>query len=539
MAAKPQNSARLHEWVPVDGALAALCFALALLLYIRTLAPSLLLGDSAEFQTLSFTLGMTHVTGYAVYLLLSRVFIAVVPAGDIAYRVNLFSAFTGALAASLLYLLGRTLAGWRIPALAAAGVLVVNKTFWWHAVIAERMTAAAALIGAVLLFLLLWRQSGKLRYLFAAGLLGGLSLGVHNTVALVAPAVLVYLFVTFRHRGEWIVSLCGALLGTGLALGAFFLVDAINPPSNYYDAVFRPSISLWNMTSAALATPLQRLGFMLSAGQFRQYMFNQPLNMLSAPASNYWQFFADSTPGNPVLEGLLMGLGFLAPIMRRWREGLLVLLAWLSMMAFILNYAIIDVFSFYVPTYILVLLAVCAGISALLDGAVWLVNHLGAGRWSPLAGNAVGLAVVIFLTWPAGYVIQAVQAGRIEFLNTIPTAYPADVYPYPLNQPDAPAEQARAIIGKLEDNAIVFTDWPTLYTLYYVAQVEQDRIGMSFHETNPQEGVTDLADSAVAYIDANLTERPIYVVNASHGVFLKYYRLIPIAPGFYRLAPKP
>ena len=46
----------------------------ALALYIRTLAPSLLWGDSAEFQTLSYTLGMTHPSGYMTQIMLGKLF---------------------------------------------------------------------------------------------------------------------------------------------------------------------------------------------------------------------------------------------------------------------------------------------------------------------------------------------------------------------------------------------------------------------------------------------------------------------------------
>ena len=62
----------------------------------------------------------------------------------------------------------------------------------------------------------------------------------------------------------------------------------------------------------------------------------------------------------------------------------------------------------------------------------------------------------------------------------------------------------------IEDNAIVFTDWDRAYGFYYVAHVLQGRTGMDFHETYPQEGVTQFADSAMHYIEANIETRPIY-----------------------------
>ena len=80
----------------IDTIIASLLGVAGLLLYIRTLAPTLLRGDSAEFQTLAKTLGMTHPTGYPVYLLVAKVF-TWLPVGNTAYRVTLFSAVCAAL----------------------------------------------------------------------------------------------------------------------------------------------------------------------------------------------------------------------------------------------------------------------------------------------------------------------------------------------------------------------------------------------------------------------------------------------------------
>src|ERR671918_1880816 len=99
-----------------DVLLAVLIGISALALYVRTLAPSLLWGDSAEFQTLSYTLGMTHPSGYMTQIMLGKLF-TYIPVDNIAYRVNLMSAFFGALAVADTYLIVRLLGGGRIPAL--------------------------------------------------------------------------------------------------------------------------------------------------------------------------------------------------------------------------------------------------------------------------------------------------------------------------------------------------------------------------------------------------------------------------------------
>ena len=75
-----------------DLLLATFLSLLSFALYIRTLVPTLLTADAAEFQTLSYTLGMTHPSGYTTYVFLGKLF-TLIPISNIAFRVNLMSAF--------------------------------------------------------------------------------------------------------------------------------------------------------------------------------------------------------------------------------------------------------------------------------------------------------------------------------------------------------------------------------------------------------------------------------------------------------------
>jgi hypothetical protein len=70
--------------------------------------------------------------------------------------------------------------------------------------------------------------------------------------------------------------------------------------------------------------------------------------------------------------------------------------------------------------------------------------------------------------------------------------------------------EASQVVNRIEENAIVFTDWDQAYGFYYASHVMQRRTNMYFHETYPQEGVTQFAESAVDYIEANIDTRPIY-----------------------------
>ena len=55
----------------------------ALVLYILTLAPSVMPGDYAEFQMSAAVLGVPHPTGYPFYIMLSKLF-TLLPFGDVA-----------------------------------------------------------------------------------------------------------------------------------------------------------------------------------------------------------------------------------------------------------------------------------------------------------------------------------------------------------------------------------------------------------------------------------------------------------------------
>lgn len=93
-------------------------------IYARTLFPGLVPNDGAEFQTLAYTLDHAHTTGYEVYMILARLFVFL-PVGEVAYRVNLFSAFMTGVTVTFLYLAAKTVSGSRWDAaLAAAGLAV-------------------------------------------------------------------------------------------------------------------------------------------------------------------------------------------------------------------------------------------------------------------------------------------------------------------------------------------------------------------------------------------------------------------------------
>src|SRR5438552_16007378 len=104
----PAESKSPGKYAPA--ALGVGVFLCAAALYVRTLAPSVMPGDYAEFQMCAAVLGVPHPTGYPLYVLLGKLF-TLLPAGDVAYRVNLSSAIYMAGAAGLTYAIAVRLIG--------------------------------------------------------------------------------------------------------------------------------------------------------------------------------------------------------------------------------------------------------------------------------------------------------------------------------------------------------------------------------------------------------------------------------------------
>ncbi|WKZ47071.1 MAG: DUF2723 domain-containing protein [Anaerolineales bacterium] len=511
-----------------DPVIALTLFIALLALYVRTLAPSLLFGDSAEFQTIASTLGIGHPTGYPVYILLAKLF-TFIPIHDVAYRVNLFSAFCAALTISLIYLILRKLGAWIIPALYGSLALALVPMFWKHATIAEIYTPSAACLAFIVFAVLHWKETNNLRWLFIAGLFGGLSLGIHTTVALAAPAILIYVLISPLPQGEGLgvrvrakPSMGGVLLGIAIFLSSFLLLDSINSPAGYYNTVVRPSLSVWDMTPANFDSPFERLSFLYFPPQFKGQLFavsfDQSLTRLTDFAVNAaWNLL-------PALLGIISLFIPRRGVPSRWREAVLLTLAFAAFLVFAVTYNVYDFYVFYIPALLILSIFIGLGISLVLE-AVALI---------PKLRNAIPVAL--------GMVILI--AGFQPSLSTITTSWQGRIPPwtddwesYLYQYPDARRLEAEEIVNQLEDNAILFTDWDYAYDFYYVAHVLQGRTGMSFHETYPQEDVYQLADSAVAYIEANIDTRPIYF-SERPSQLANQFKITRTGSGLFRIERK-
>jgi 4-amino-4-deoxy-L-arabinose transferase-like glycosyltransferase len=526
---RPTTSEDRSELTRWDTLLAAVVGLLSLALHIRTLVPGLLPGDSGEFQTMAILLGHTHPTGYPVYLALAKL-LTLLPIGEIAWRVNLFSALMAALTVAGVYAAGRLLTGHRAVAAASALALAVSPTFWSQAILAEVYTPGAAFLIWILVALLRWDATSRPCALFVAGLLGGLSLGVHMSVALLVPAVLVFVAVTLVAKRAAVsipMSLASALGGLALMFLTFLLLDWNSPTASYFQSVVEPSRSAWRLSAEQIDGPFDRLLFGWSARQFRSFMFADPIAVMPDLAGRYWENLPSELAW-PLI--VLAGIGAVGLSVRRPRAAALLLVALTTQWLCTFNYDIWDLYVFFIPSYVLLAVLAAAGLGVVVDIAIRLTSRWQDFRaWADMAAGILVLAVAV---WPIFRPrLDAVRQGSVAFTWD-------DLAEYPV-PPNRSSEDVQALLrlslADAPENAIVFLDWDMLYPSYYVAHIELGRTDLMFVETYPADDQDGLADSVLEFITTCQAEHPVFVSERLPELSAAGYHLAPLRVGPTRL----
>src|SRR5262245_34363365 len=191
--------------------------ALALAAYVPFTARDVTGEDAGHLATAAFELGIPHPPGYPLWCLLAHLAMQV-PVGEPCFRAALFS---GACVAAAAWLVAATLlrlGGGAAAAAAAALLLVASRTVASQAVVCEVYAMNVALLAALLLLYLRWRESPGPGRLAALAFTGALAASHHPTslVASVPIVAAVLLSRPFPLRSPR--ALAGAVRGILAAL---------------------------------------------------------------------------------------------------------------------------------------------------------------------------------------------------------------------------------------------------------------------------------------------------------------------------------
>ena len=234
--------------------------------------------------------------------------------------------------------------------------------------------------------------------------------GVHSTIGLMAPAVLLFVWLNrARWQGVWSAAILGAAAGLLAYVLIFAAIDQHAPPANIFNTVYASARSSRGLSQADLDNPLQRMLFLGSATQWREAMFADRGN-LSARLLDY----AHNLPRELAWPTLLLAATGL--VLMVWRESSLACLflsALLLQWGFSLTYQISDYAVFYIAGYLL--LALLAGY-----GAAGLAAGLARLPWAGgrQAAAVALLAIMALGIWPQiALYLPALRAGQVAFLG--------------------------------------------------------------------------------------------------------------------------
>jgi hypothetical protein len=177
-----------------------------LFIYLMTLAPSVTFFDSGEFITAIYSLGSAHSPGYPLFINYAKPF-TYLPFGNIAFRVNIATALSAAMACYGVYLLvSHMLAGEKLAtdenstrfckrtiALSAALTFAFSARLWLQSNHDKPYPLISFLSAMIFYLLLLWRDKYRTgedhpAYVYLGAFLWGLAFGAHQTMVLLLPS---------------------------------------------------------------------------------------------------------------------------------------------------------------------------------------------------------------------------------------------------------------------------------------------------------------------------------------------------------------
>lgn len=376
-------------------------FLFFLRLYGAMAAPELDWGDAGEAQLAAWTAGLSHPTGYPLFLMLGWLWShALAPLGIAPTRaITLLSATAGAATVALLLPTVLSLfqraalrlqTGWALLFACATAIFFgLSPTFWDQALRAEVYT-----LHILLLALLLWGLWRTPRWPMPwLALLYGIGLSHHRTMILWAPALLLWLWL--EEREAWqprrLLSLI-ALVALPQLSYLYIVWRGPHTPYLHQPLTPRQTLTLYDGSPRAFLEHITGTVFAADLG-LQQPFIERVASVWQLAEANLFSLL-------PIflLPALLLGL-----FPRRRGEqrvglppsdGLLLVGGALATLLFGLFYAIGDVEVMFLPVWLVAALLMAVGAGRLLYAtATWPAPM---GRWAAASARLlVGLMLVV------------------------------------------------------------------------------------------------------------------------------------------------
>lgn len=432
----------------------------SLILYLATLDGGVQPADSGEFQVVAATLGIAHPPGYPLYTMLGRLF-TLIPLASPATMTSLMSALAAAGTVGLVAAtVGRAArSGW--AALLSGLALAAIPTFWAQSVTTNIRSLTCLGCAGSLYALRRWQEQPTRSRLAVAAAVFGLGVTHHASLALLAPAALLFVLwvepAIWRQPHRWLLAI--AAVATPLLLFAYLPLRSLGQPA------FAPSL---------VRTWKELLDHVLARGFGGDMLYYRTLPELAVRGAVWLQIVRLEL--GPILPWATLAAALVAAWCKP-RLAVLCALIWLLNTLSALTYRAPQTVEYLMPSY--VALAMLLGLGLGSANSRW-------RRW-----GGAGLAVVI--------VGVALMAGETA--------------PGILARRDGPtASHVSAILESAPQGATVLCGWHDATPLWYAQHVEKQRPDLDVRYVYPQ-GATPNADVWLSRIRQALGHGPVVVTS--------------------------
>lgn len=405
------------------------------------------------------------------------------PVGTFGHRVNLVSAFAGAVAVANLYLLVRLWLGRNFPAVIAATTLAVSHTFWQHASMAETYTLWTALFLTELIVLLHYSRTRQTGYLYALGLLNGLAIAVHMLAVIPGLCYAVVLLVLLGRRAIRLRDVALVVI--------FWMIGALPYEYLVVREMIQSGDMLGTLASAAFGDRWQ--GDVLNTRlSWRMVKENALFLVLNFPTPNALLFFAGAVA--------LFKMKAMA-IYRCWIVALMGLF-----LAFAFRYTVSDRYAFFIPFYVVVSVLIGLGAYVVQQRVRRraLLLFIGGFALMPIAVYAIAPPVAVRMN------LALATRGDVPYRDDIA------FFLRPWKTGYRGAERfAREALEAVGADAVIYADTTTVAPLLYVQEVQGQRPDVSI--------ITGIvrSESAPPYgraaFEQIIEARPVYLTSQRSG----------------------
>ena len=332
------------------------------LLYLKTLAPTVLSGDGARFQLVALRLGISHPPGYPLYTLIAHLFSSI-PLANPAFRVNLFSAVCGVLSLVSVYLITRKETGDVLIASLTCFVLAFSQMFWFLSIRAEVYTFYLLMLTIAIYFSLNLLSEFDTKTFWLSALFWGFY--TSGRISALPSAFLFFAIVAIKTKPRLATLVSGAPFFFAPFLLSFFTVvifDYFKIGYNYIDYYNQEFVVL--PAADSLGHLLRRAKWILMAEQFRA-LLKFDVSVLVEGGTIFIRSLVKSNL--TFLSILLSGLGFWHVLRGNISKALLLVGVMINNGAYFLFSLAGDRLTFLLPTFMILALLFAFGVRRLMD----------------------------------------------------------------------------------------------------------------------------------------------------------------------------